>query len=78
MIQSRTFLVFTVLGALVALSSVARAQTVTLRIADSFPHGHVFHQVLTWPYIHEVEKVSAGRPSSSISRANNLVRPRTC
>jgi TRAP-type C4-dicarboxylate transport system substrate-binding protein len=79
MTQSRAFFVFSMLSALVAWSTGSTAQTVTLRIADSFPHGHVFHQVLTWPYIKEVEKVSAGKikfqhfPSEQLGKAKDML-----
>jgi TRAP-type C4-dicarboxylate transport system substrate-binding protein len=83
MTQSRALVVFCALAALAAWSSGATAQTatptVTLRIADSFPSGHVFHQVLTWPFIQEVEKVSGGKikfqhfPGEQLGKAKDML-----
>jgi TRAP-type C4-dicarboxylate transport system substrate-binding protein len=60
--------------------TVAAAQTVTLRIADSFPSGHIFHKVLTHPFMDEVEKVSKGTikfqffPGQQLGKAKDMLR----
>jgi TRAP-type C4-dicarboxylate transport system substrate-binding protein len=79
MLQMRTFLGSTIFTALIFLSGGATAQTTTIRIADSFPHGHVFHQVLTWPYIQQVEKASGGTikfqhfPGEQLGKAKDML-----
>lgn len=68
--------------ALVPLSlacALAQAQTVTLRIADSLPAGHVIHRVITKPFMEEVEKESKGLirfqhfPGGQLGKANDLL-----
>src|SRR5450631_674436 len=79
MTKFRAFFVFSLISMLVGWTSGSVAQTVTLRIADSFPNAHVFHQVLTWPFIQEVEKVSAGKikfqhfPSEQLGKAKDML-----
>lgn len=59
--------------------NVSRADGITLRIADSFPAGHVFHQVLTIPFMEEVEKASEGQikfqhfPAEQIGKAKDML-----
>lgn len=75
----RSFFAWYALAAVLTCCGAASAQTVTLRIADSFPHGHVFHQVLTLPYIQEVEKASAGQikfehfPGEQLGKAKDML-----
>ena len=56
-----------------------QAQTITLRIADSLPAGHVIHDVVTKPFIDEVEKESNGKikfqhfPGGQLGKAKDLL-----
>jgi TRAP-type C4-dicarboxylate transport system substrate-binding protein len=67
------------MAALLAGPTAATAETVTLRIADSFPTGHVFHKVLTRPFMEEVEKVSKGTikfqffPGQQLGKAKDML-----
>lgn len=62
---------------LVCLS--VQAQTVTLRIADSLPAGHVIHDVVTKPFMEEIEKESKGKikfqhfPGGQLGKAKDLL-----
>lgn len=76
---TRITIMLSLIGALALFASEAPAQTITLRIADSFPQGHVFHQVLTWPYIKEVEAASNGQirfqhfPGEQLGKAKDML-----
>lgn len=68
-----------ILLVMAAGSYSSRAEVVTLRIADSFPAGHVFHKVLTVPFMEEVEKESDGQikfqhfPGEQIGKAKDML-----
>jgi TRAP-type C4-dicarboxylate transport system substrate-binding protein len=51
----------------------------TLRIADSLPHGHVLHRLITRPFIDDVERLSGRRirfqhfPGEQLGKARDLL-----
>jgi TRAP-type C4-dicarboxylate transport system substrate-binding protein len=72
-----------VVAALAILSvgaSAAPADTITLRLADSLPVGHVIQQVITKPFIDAVEKRTNGTvsishfPAEQLGKASDLLR----
>lgn len=65
-------------GLIVAATPVL-AETVTLRLADSLPSGHIIHRVVTKPFIDEVEKESGGLvkiqhfPGEQLGKAKDML-----
>jgi TRAP-type C4-dicarboxylate transport system substrate-binding protein len=63
-------------------SSAARADepTITLRLADSLPVGHIIHEAVTKPFIEAVEKRTDGKvkmahyPAEQLGKAKDLLR----
>jgi TRAP-type C4-dicarboxylate transport system substrate-binding protein len=63
-------------------SSAARADepTITLRLADSLPVGHIIHEAVTKPFIEAVEKRTDGKvkmahyPAEQLGKAKDLPR----
>jgi TRAP-type C4-dicarboxylate transport system substrate-binding protein len=70
------------LVAAVMTSNAARAEepTVTLRLADSLPVGHIIHEAVTKPFIEAVEKRTNGKvlithfPAEQLGKAKDLLR----
>ena len=79
MTRHRSSLALFIFLALTAWPYGSRAQSVTLRIADSFPEGHIFHQVLTKPFIEGVERESSGQikfrhfPGEQLGKAKDML-----
>jgi TRAP-type C4-dicarboxylate transport system substrate-binding protein len=63
-------------------SGAGRAEepTVTLRLADSLPVGHIIHEAVTRPFIEAVEKRTSGKvvithfPAEQLGKAKDLLR----
>lgn len=59
--------------------AVVADATVTLRIADSLPHGHVLHRLMTIPFMQEAERRSGGQvqfrhfPGEQLGKAKDLL-----
>ena len=66
-------------GALLLAAASSWAQTVTLRVADSFPVGHFIPKGATLPFMDEVTKRSGGRvkfeyfPAQQLGKAADLL-----
>ena len=79
MTKYRLFIFLCIFLVTAAWSYGSCAEVVTLRIADSFPAGHVFHKVLTIPFMEEVEKESNGQikfqhyPGEQIGKAKDML-----
>ena len=79
MTRYRSSLFLCIFLAMAGWSSGTRAEGITLRIADSFPAGHVFHKVLTIPFMEAVEKELNGQikfqhfPGEQIGKAKDML-----
>jgi TRAP-type C4-dicarboxylate transport system substrate-binding protein len=70
------------LAVAVLASGTARADepTITLRLADSLPIGHIIHEAVTKPFIAAVEKRTNGKvvishfPAEQLGKAKDLLR----
>ena len=77
--KHRSSIFLCVLLAVVGWSHGSRAEGITLRIADSFPAGHVFHKVLTIPFMETVEQESKGQikfqhfPAEQVGKAKDML-----
>jgi len=66
-------------AALMALAGAVGAQTVTLRVADSFPVGHFIPKGATLPFMDEISKRTEGRvkfeyfPAQQLGKAADLL-----
>lgn len=60
-------------------SLAAQAETITLRLADSLPAGHIIHRVVTKPFMDEVEKETGGQvtfqhfPGEQLGKAKDML-----
>src|ERR1700679_1866613 len=61
-------------------SARADEPTITLRLADSLPVGHIIHEAVTKPFIEAVEKRTDGKvkiahyPAEQLGKAKDLLR----
>ena len=57
----------------------AQAETITLRLADSLPSGHIIHRIVTKPFIDAVEKETGGQvkiqhfPGEQLGKAKDML-----
>ena len=64
---------------LVAATTSASADTLTLRVADSLPNNHIIHQTVTRPFMEAVKKASHGQiafqhfPGEQLGKAKDLL-----
>jgi len=67
------------LAAALLTASAASAQTITLRLADSLPNGHVIHELVAKPFMELASKASNGQvsfqhfPSEQLGKAKDML-----
>ena len=79
MMKTHTRIGLAAAAALAWAGTAAQAQTITLRVADALPNGHIAHQFILRPFMEAVTKATSGQvvfqhfPAEQLGKAKDML-----